>query len=77
MPDQKVAIEPDGDNPSFGQGLKSALRSLPTAPQTGSVPDDVLTREDVDAIVAGIWDIKMLLLRLVQLFGDDEEEEDQ
>lgn len=41
------------------------------------MPDNAWEREGVDAIVGGIWDIKMLLIRLVQLLGDDEEEEDQ
>jgi hypothetical protein len=41
------------------------------------VSEDAWEREDVEAVVGGIWDIKMLLLQLVQLFGDDEEEADQ
>jgi hypothetical protein len=36
---------------------------------------DAWEREDVEAIVGGIWDIKMLLVELVQLLSDDEEEE--
>jgi hypothetical protein len=50
------------------------LRFPPTAPQTASVPDDAWEREDVDAVIGGIWDIKMLLIQLLQLLGDDEEE---
>jgi hypothetical protein len=38
------------------------------------VPDDAWKREDVDAVLSGLWDIKMLLVELVQILGDDEEE---
>jgi hypothetical protein len=31
-------------------------------------------REDVDALIGGIWDIKMLLIELLELLGEDEEE---
>jgi hypothetical protein len=41
------------------------------------VAADAWEREDVEAIVGGIWDIKMLLLQLLQLLGDDEEEADE
>jgi hypothetical protein len=41
------------------------------------VEADVWEREDVEAIVGGIWDIKMLLIHLVQLLGGDEEETDE
>jgi hypothetical protein len=41
------------------------------------VPDDAWQREDVDAVLSGLWDIKMLLLQLVQHLGDDEEETDE
>jgi hypothetical protein len=41
------------------------------------VSADAWEREDVEAIVGGIWDIKMLLIQLVQLLGDDEEEADE
>jgi hypothetical protein len=34
-------------------------------------------REDVEAIVGGIWDITMLLIELVQILGDDEEEAEE
>ena len=39
--------------------------------------ESVWERDDVDAILKGIWDIKMLLIQLVQLLGDDEEEADE
>jgi hypothetical protein len=39
------------------------------------VADHTWQREDVDAVLAGLWDIKMLLLQLVQHFGEDDEEE--
>jgi hypothetical protein len=38
---------------------------------------DAWEREDVNAVVFGIWDIKMLLIQLLQLLGDDEEEADE
>jgi hypothetical protein len=41
------------------------------------VAEGAWQREDVEAIVGGIWDIKMLLIQLVQLLGDDEEEADE
>jgi hypothetical protein len=53
------------------------LRTSSVGTHTASLPDDAWKREDVDAIVGGVWDIKMLLVQLVQLLGDDEEEEDQ
>jgi hypothetical protein len=34
-------------------------------------------RGDVDAVVAGIWDIKMLVIQVIQHLGDDEEEADE
>jgi hypothetical protein len=40
------------------------------------VPDSVFEREDVDAILRGLWDIKVLLVRIARSFGDDEEEEE-
>jgi hypothetical protein len=41
------------------------------------VSERVWEREDVEAVIAGVWDIKMLLIQLVQLLGDDEEEADE
>lgn len=39
--------------------------------------DRVVEREDVDAILRVLWDIKLLLVRLLQIAeGDDEEEEE-
>jgi hypothetical protein len=55
----------------------SALRFSLPAVDTARVPDQAWEREDVDAVVGGIWDIKMLLIRLIQLLGDDEEEADE
>jgi hypothetical protein len=40
------------------------------------VHDDAWERQDVDAVLSGIWDIKMLLIKLVQLLEDDEEAEE-
>lgn len=34
-------------------------------------------REDVDALIRGIWDIKMLLIELLKLLGEDEEEAEE
>jgi hypothetical protein len=50
------------------------LRQLPFAADTACVPEEAWTREDINALLSGIWDIKMLLVELVQLLGDDEEE---
>jgi hypothetical protein len=41
------------------------------------VRNDAWERQDVDAVLSGIWDIKMLLIKLVQLLEDDEEEADE
>jgi hypothetical protein len=41
------------------------------------MPDEVWERKDVDAVLAGFWDLKMLLLRLVQLLEGDDEEADE
>jgi hypothetical protein len=41
------------------------------------VPDEAWTRDDVNALLAGVWDIKMLILQLLQHFGEDEEEADE
>ena len=49
---------------------------LPPSTHTASVPDEAWEREDVNAVVYGIWDITMLLIQLLQLLGDDEEEAD-
>jgi hypothetical protein len=38
--------------------------------------EPIWQREDVDAILSGLWDIKVLLVRLVQLLEDGEEEEE-
>jgi hypothetical protein len=37
----------------------------------------VWERVDVEAIVGGIFDIKALLTQIVQLLGEDDEEEDE
>jgi len=34
-------------------------------------------REDINALMLGALDIKMLLIQLLQLLGDDEEEADE
>jgi hypothetical protein len=76
MPIQNVAIRSDGGNPSFGQGDLSHVS--PRSPcHTPAVSERVWEREDVEAVIAGVWDIKMLLIQLVQLLGDDEEEADE
>jgi hypothetical protein len=41
------------------------------------VTTDAWEREDVEAIVGGIWDIKMLLIEVLKLLGDDEEEAEE
>jgi hypothetical protein len=38
------------------------------------VPEEAWTPEDVSALLSGVWDIKLLLIELVQILGDDEEE---
>jgi hypothetical protein len=45
--------------------------------QTRPVIDDAWKREDINAVLAGIWDIKMLLVQLLQHLGDDEEEAEE
>jgi hypothetical protein len=74
VPAQKVALRPDGGNPSFGQDLKRVLRLSPVTVDTDSVPEEAWTAEDVNALLSGVWDVKMLLVELLQLLGDDEEE---
>jgi hypothetical protein len=41
------------------------------------VPESVFEREDVDAILRGLWDIKVLLVRIARSLGNDEEEEEE
>lgn len=36
--------------------------------------EDAWTRDDINALILGVLDIKELLIQLLQLFGDDEEE---
>jgi hypothetical protein len=64
-------------NRPIGQGWKSVLRPLMIRRETRPVPEDAWEREDVKAVIAGIWDIKMLLIQLLQHIGDDEEEADE
>ncbi len=45
--------------------------------KTSRVSKSVFEREDVDAILRGLWDIKILLVRIVHLLGNDEEEEER
>jgi hypothetical protein len=64
-------------NTPIGQVRKCVLRLSTSEGETGPVADGAWKRADVQAVLAGIWDIKMLLLQLVQLLGDDEEEADE
>jgi hypothetical protein len=41
------------------------------------VPEDPWDRDDINALLAGIWDIKMLLIEVLQHLGDDEEEAEE
>jgi hypothetical protein len=41
------------------------------------VPESVFEREDVDAILRGLWDIKVLLVQIARSLGNDEEEEEE
>jgi hypothetical protein len=40
------------------------------------VAEDAWERADVEAILGALWDVKLLLVQLVQLLGGDEEEAD-
>jgi hypothetical protein len=64
-------------NEPIGQGPKCVLRRSTSEGQTGAVAEDAWERADVDAVLAAIWDIRMLLIQLVQLLGDDEEEAEE
>jgi hypothetical protein len=39
--------------------------------------EEAWERRDVDPVLSGLWDIKMLLINLLQLLGDDEEEAEE
>ena len=71
--------EPAGRRqPRVRSGLKERLADPAQHGETRVVASEsVWERDDVDAILKGIWDIKMLLIQLVQLLGDDEEEADE
>jgi hypothetical protein len=77
VPGQKRSDSVGQRQPLLRTGLKERLAPSPTPPHTASVPDEAWKREDVNALLAGVWDIKMLLLQLVQHLGDDEDEEDE
>jgi hypothetical protein len=59
------------------QGRKGVLRPRDFPATLANVPESVFEREDVDAILSGLWDIKVLLVRIAQSLGDDEEEEEE
>jgi hypothetical protein len=43
----------------------------------GTLAESAFEREDVDAILRGLWDIKVLLVRIARSLDDDEEEEEE
>jgi hypothetical protein len=71
---KNVAGSSDGATP----GLRGRLVGTRVAVETATMPNEpAWERDDVEAILGGLFDIRGLLARLVQLVeGDDESEEE-